>query len=90
MSIPWALAVPVVIFLAVIAPLWLLLHYTTVWRRMRMKTEDEPGAEAAGAELARLRELAQRLENRISTLERILDDEAPEWRTHEQASREAR
>ena len=35
MTIPWALAVPGIIFLAIVAPIWLICHYATVWVRMR-------------------------------------------------------
>ena len=34
-TFPWALAVPGIIFLVVIAPLWIIFHYITVWKRMR-------------------------------------------------------
>ncbi len=68
------LAVPAIIFCALIAPLWLLLHYATRWRESRrMSATDE-------RLLAELWDTARRMEERIRTLETILDAEAPGWR----------
>ena len=76
----WALAVPGIIFLVVIAPLWIFFHYITVWKRMRAGTAGPGKVVVDRAELERMRELCDKLENRIESLETILDDEAPEWR----------
>ncbi len=66
--------VPVILFLAVVAPIWIIAHYMTRWRTAKILTgEDEKM-------LAELWELAPRLEDRIRNLERILDVEAPGWR----------
>lgn len=77
MTIPWALAVPVIIFLAVILPLWITFHYITVWTRMR-SGQAAPGA--SEGDLEQLRATAERLENRLDSIETILDHEAPNWR----------
>ena len=78
MSIPWALGIPVMIFLGVIVPLWITYHYITVWMRMRA---GGAGRAAGGEEVARLRAAAEGLEERIASLESILDAEAPDWRS---------
>jgi phage shock protein B len=66
--------VPVVIFLVIVAPIWLVLHYVTRWRSSRtLSREDE-------RMLVDLWESAKRMELRIVTLEKILDAEAPQWR----------
>lgn len=79
-TVAWALAVPGAIFLAIIVPLWIIFHYITVWKRMRAGTSG-PGMVAVDrAELERMRELCDQLENRIESLETILDADAPEWR----------
>ena len=79
-TFPWALAVPGIIFLVVIAPLWIIFHYITVWKRMRAGTAG-PGMIAVDrAELERMRELCEQLDRRIESLETILDADAPEWR----------
>ncbi len=66
--------VPVVVFLVVVAPIWIIAHYVTRWRTAKvLSAEDE-------RMLAELWELAPKMESRINTLERILDAEAPDWR----------
>lgn len=66
--------VPVIIFLVIVAPIWLVLHYVTRWRASRtLSREDE-------RMLVDLWESAKRMELRIQTLEKILDAEAPQWR----------
>ena len=76
MTIPWGLAVPVIIFLVVIVPLWITFHYITIWARMR--SEKQTGG--AGEDLEKLRSTAERLEQRLQSIETILDHEAPNWR----------
>ena len=66
--------VPVIIFLVIVAPIWLVLHYVSRWRSSRtLSREDE-------RMLVDLWESAKRMEHRIVTLEKILDAEAPQWR----------
>lgn len=63
------------LFLTIVAPLWIIFHYATKWRSARsLSAEDE-------RLLAGLWENARRMESRIQALERILDAEAPGWRT---------
>ena len=79
-TLAWALAVPGIIFLVVIAPLWILFHYITVWKRMRAGAAGPGRVAVDHAELERMRELCEQLEKRIESLETILDAETPEWR----------
>lgn len=66
--------VPAVLFLVIVAPIWLVLHYITRWRSHRaLSSEDE-------RMLVDLWQSAKRMEQRIVTLEKILDAEAPHWR----------
>ena len=68
------LHVPLVLFLVIVAPVWIISHYVTRWRTAKtLSTEDEKM-------LAELWELAPRMESRINTLERILDADVPDWR----------
>ena len=76
MTIPWGLAVPVIIFLVVIVPLWITFHYITIWVRMRSEKQTGGG----GENLEKLRSTAERLEQRLQSIETILDHEAPNWR----------
>lgn len=64
----------IIIFLVIIAPIWLILHYTTSWRKHRtLSAQDE-------AMLSDLHKAAEKMDERLATIERILDDEIPDWR----------
>jgi len=63
-----------IILVTVVLPVWIIVHYVTKWRTQRgLSAQDE-------RLLAELWEIANRLEGRIHTLERVLDAEAPGWR----------
>lgn len=67
--------VPVIIFMLLVAPIWLILHY-------RSKRQINQGfSEEEYKQLSELSELADKMTDRIKTLEAILDAETPEWRT---------
>ena len=80
MSIPWALAVPVIVFCAVVVPLWLRLHYKTQWKRLEAGEIGPDQIAVDRTEMKRLQQVANRLSTRIETLETLLDAELPEWR----------
>jgi phage shock protein B len=66
---------PIILFMIFVAPIWLILHY-------RSKKQMSQGISAD--EYASLQDLADRAEkmaDRIHTLESILDAEAPQWRS---------
>lgn len=63
-----------ILFLVIVAPIWVVAHYVTRWRAVRRLTgEDEKT-------LSELWQNARRMEARIETLEKVLDAEAPGWR----------
>ena len=62
------LEVPLILFLVIVAPIWIIAHYTTRWR---MAKSLSPEDEKQFGELWRIAE-------RMANLERILDAEAPE------------
>jgi phage shock protein B len=49
------------------------------WMKLKSQTGEELGAREAET-LAQMAAIAQRLEQRVATLERILDGEVPSWR----------
>jgi phage shock protein B len=68
------LALAVIIFVAIPAPLFIVLHFITKWKQSR---------EISGGDEKMLEDmwlLAQRLEERLESIETILDSELPEWR----------
>jgi phage shock protein B len=63
-----------IVFLVIVAPLWIVAHYLTRWRASRkLSAEDEKA-------MGELWQTARRMEARIDALERLLDAEAPGWR----------
>ena len=63
-----------VIFLLIVAPIWIAAHYLTRWRSARtLSGEDERS-------LGEVWKIARQMQDRIDNLERILDSEAPGWR----------
>lgn len=74
MTMAWIEA-PLICFLVIVVPVWLFLHY-------RSKRNLPPAEPTAGgdSEVAELWQTARRMEERIRTLERILDADTPNWR----------
>jgi phage shock protein B len=65
------LEVPLILFVVVVAPIWIIAHYTTRWRMAKSLTpEDEK-------QFAELWQIAERMEEPMGNIERILDAEAP-------------
>ena len=72
-----AFFVPVVIFLVIVAPAWIWMHYRSKQQAMGALSETER------ADLETLALQAERMLERIDTLEAILDAETPDWRKRE-------
>jgi phage shock protein B len=62
------------IFCIFVAPLWLILHYTTKRRQAQGLTREDEKM------LSDLWQIANRMESRVNALETILDTRAPGWR----------
>ena len=75
-----AIFVPVVVFLVIVAPIWISLHY-----RSKARTDDGLSA-GERAELEDMIEVANKMAARIETLEAILDAENPGWRDQQAPS----
>lgn len=70
------LFVPIVVFLVIVAPIWIVVHY-----RYRAKTGNQEGlSDNDRVELDEMIEVANKMAARIETLESILDVESPGWR----------
>lgn len=63
-----------ILFLAVVAPIWIIAHYTTRWKATKALSSDEEQL------LEELWKNSERMEQRINALERILDAEVTDWR----------
>ena len=68
------LMAPIIVFMVVVAPLWLILHY-------RSKKQVSQGlSEHEHRQLLELAQKADKMAERVETLEALLDQEAPQWR----------
>ena len=68
------LAIAIIVFIAIPAPLFIILHFITKWKQSR---------EISGGDEEMLEDmwlLSQRFEKRLESLETILDSELPDWR----------
>jgi phage shock protein B len=69
-----AFFVPTIVFLCFVAPIWIFMHYRSKQRLQGTLSEQER------MELETLSAQAERMMQRIDTLESILDNETPGWR----------
>ena len=68
------LFVPTILFLVIVAPLWITMHYRSVNRSSRsLNQEDRESIE-------HMLETVDKLTDRIVSLEAILDADHPQWR----------
>lgn len=63
-----------ILLLTICFPLWIVFHYVTKMKTSKGLTPEDEKM------LSEVWESANRMEDRIKTLERILDIEAPNWR----------
>ena len=69
-----AFMVPTILFLCIVAPVWIFMHYRSKQNAQGALSEVER------TELESLTTQAQRMMDRVETLESILDDDTPGWR----------
>ncbi|MDP5134477.1 envelope stress response membrane protein PspB [Rheinheimera baltica] len=68
------IGIPFILFMIFVAPIWVIMHY---------RSKNKMGQGLSDQELTQLNDLAHRAEkmaDRIKTLEAILDAESPKWR----------
>ena len=63
-----------ILLLTVCFPIWIVFHYITKWKTSKGLTPEDEKM------LSEVWESTNKMEERIKTLERILDIEAPTWR----------
>ena len=66
--------VPTILFLVVVVPMWITMHYRSVNRSSRSLTQEDR------VSIEHMLETVDKLTDRIATLESILDDDHPQWR----------
>ncbi|TZG27464.1 envelope stress response membrane protein PspB [Sphingomonas montanisoli] len=74
--------VPIVVIPVIFLGLpWLIFHYITQWKKNGSLTVEDERA------LDDLHEMARRMDDRLATLERILNAEDPTWRPRQAPDR---
>ena len=68
---------PLIIFIIFVLPIWLVFHYLSKLRVSKGLSKDDE------ALMSDLWEMTNRMESRIESLETILDDEVPGWRSRQ-------
>ncbi len=66
--------VAIVLFLSIVAPIWLFLHYSAKNKNSKGLTNEDEQM------LSEIWGSTRKMEERIHTLERILDNSTPDWR----------
>jgi phage shock protein B len=74
MDLSELILIAIIVFIAIPAPLYIVLHFITNWKQSR---EISGGDEKM---LEDLWQLSRRMEERLESLEIILDNEIPDWR----------
>jgi len=64
-----------ILFMVIVLPLWLVLHYVAKFKATKSLSHADEET------LAELWQASEKLEQRIESLETILDEEVPGWRT---------
>lgn len=68
-----ALFVLAIIFMTVVLPIVVVMHYVTKWKATRGLSDDEQRL------LEELWRQSERMQSRLNALETILDDHSPDW-----------
>jgi phage shock protein B len=74
MQLTTAMFILTIIFMTVIVPLFVIMHYTTKWKATKGLSDDEHQM------LEDLWKESQAMQSRVNALETILDSEVPDWR----------
>jgi phage shock protein B len=74
MNLTTALFILTVIFMTVVVPFVVIMHYSTKWKATKGLSDDEHRM------LEDLWKESQAMQSRVNALETILDNEVPDWR----------
>lgn len=73
--------VPMIVFLTVVVPIWITLHYRSLNNSSRALSDDDRET------LEEMLETVDRMTDRIVNLEAILDADRPDWRNDKEGDR---
>ena len=74
MNVTTALFILTVIFMTVVVPFVVIMHYSTKWKATKGLSDDEHRM------LEDLWKESQAMQSRVNALETILDSQVPDWR----------
>jgi phage shock protein B len=73
--------VPTILFMVIVAPMWITMHYRSVSRSSRSLTQEDRES------IEQMLDTVDRLTDRIGALESILDADHSDWRQQSGSSR---
>lgn len=73
--------VPMIVFLTIVVPIWITLHYRSLNNSSRALSDEDRES------LEEMLETVDRMTDRIVNLEAILDADRPNWRNEKEGSR---
>ena len=74
MNMTTAIFVLAIVFMTVVFPFVVIMHYTTKWKATKGLSDDEHQM------LEALWKESQAMQSRVNALETILDNQVPDWR----------
>ena len=74
MTLTTSIFVLALIFMTIVVPVVVIMHYTTKWKAIKGLSDDEHKM------LEDLWKESQSMQSRVNALETILDSEVPDWR----------
>ena len=74
MPVTTAIFILAIVFMTVVVPFVVIMHYTTKWKATKGLSDDEHKM------LEDLWKESQGMQSRVNALETILDSEVPDWR----------
>jgi phage shock protein B len=74
MSLTLSIFILALIFMTIVVPVVVIMHYTTKWKAIKGLSDDEHKM------LEDLWKESQGMQSRVNALETILDSEVPDWR----------
>ena len=73
--------VPTILFMVIVAPMWITMHYRSLNRSSRSLSQEERET------IDQMLETVDKLTDRIDALEQLLDADHADWRHQEQRER---
>ena len=74
MSLTLSIFILAAVFMTIVLPMVVIMHYTTKWKAIKGLSDDEHKM------LEDLWKESQGMQSRVNALETILDSEVPDWR----------